>query len=75
MNAGGKNDYWRLYCGQDHTYIKAPVEGWKGVKNGVMRIANEKIPFKDWLQALKEERWPSAWESFWKNERFLKSTM
>jgi hypothetical protein len=71
MNAGGKKTWWRSYCGQNHTYIKAPVEGWKGVKNGIMRIGNEQISFNDWLQSLKDEKWPAAWESFWKNERFL----
>jgi hypothetical protein len=71
MNAGAKNDWWRTYCGKNHTYVKAPVEGWKGVKNGVMRIGTERIPFRDWLQELKDEKWPGAWNSFWRDERFF----
>ncbi|KAL9097569.1 MAG: hypothetical protein Q9165_000465 [Trypethelium subeluteriae] len=37
-NKGEPNDSWREYCGVDHTYIRGPVEGWKGIKEGVMRI-------------------------------------
>ena len=36
---------WREYCGKDHTFIKAPVEGWKGIKDGVMTIGDEKTAF------------------------------
>jgi hypothetical protein len=74
INATGKNSHWHDYCGPDHTYIKGPIEGWKGVKNGIIKIENEDpIPFKDWLQGLKDERWPAAWERFWKNEIYLKN--
>lgn len=64
-NNSGKLDHWREFCGKDHTYIKAPVDGWKGVRNGVMRIGDERIDFKEWLRGLRDERWPRAWEEFW----------
>ncbi|KAI9681877.1 MAG: hypothetical protein M1822_006954 [Bathelium mastoideum] len=37
-NKGAPNDSWKEYCGRDHAYIKGPVEGWRGIKRGVMRI-------------------------------------
>ena len=54
-------------------YVKAPVDGWRGVKNGVIRIGEEEIEFKEWLRSLKEERWPKAWENFWKGESFFRA--
>ena len=65
QNGGAPNDSWRTYCGHNHEYIKGPIEGWKGIKNGVMTIGNEKIAFKEWLRAIKEERWVQAWDEFW----------
>jgi hypothetical protein len=51
--------------------VKGPVDGWRGVKNGVIRIGEEETPFQEWLDRLKGERWPKAWENFWKGENFL----
>ncbi|KAI9704629.1 MAG: hypothetical protein M1820_005377 [Bogoriella megaspora] len=45
MDKGEPNDSWREYCGVNHTYIKGPVEGWRGIKTGVMRI--ERVKLKD----------------------------
>ncbi|KAF2230805.1 hypothetical protein EV356DRAFT_519320 [Viridothelium virens] len=73
-NRGEPNTaYWYDWCGKDHAYVKGPVDGWRGVKNGVIRIGEEEIEFKEWLQSLKEERWPKAWENFWKGESFLRA--
>jgi hypothetical protein len=70
QNKGEASTYWVSYCGKDHKYLKGPLKGWKGVKDGVMRIeaedgSLEKLEVKQWLKELKEERWPKAWESFW----------
>jgi hypothetical protein len=73
MDKGAKNESWRDWCGQNHTHIKAPIDGWNGVKSGIIRIDKERTPFKEWLSGLKDERWPQAWETFWKNERFLQN--
>lgn len=67
----GKFDCWWEFCGKRHNHIKAPIEGWKGVKNGVLRIGDERILFEDWLVGLRDERWPQAWDEFWRNEPFL----
>jgi hypothetical protein len=60
-----------VFCGQNHSYVKAPIEGWRGIKKGDIRIGQEITSFKDWLDGLKDERWPKAWELFWKHERSL----
>ena len=41
-----------LFCGKDHEYIQGPVKGWGGMKDGVMRIGEQKIKFEDWLKNL-----------------------
>lgn len=54
------------YCGRSHRYLKGPVEGWKGVTDGVVMLEGEEgVAFKEWLRRLKEERWKGAWEAFW----------
>jgi hypothetical protein len=57
--------HWRTLCPAGHRHIKAPVEGWKGVKAGVLRIGESKVPFRDWLAELETKKWPAAWERFW----------
>ncbi|KIX01404.1 uncharacterized protein Z518_09130 [Rhinocladiella mackenziei CBS 650.93] len=65
-NKGAHCEIGRTYCGRDHQYIKGPIEGWKGIKNGVMKIDNqEPVKFKDWLEDLKNNKWKEAWERFW----------
>ncbi|KAJ4348566.1 uncharacterized protein N0V89_009943 [Didymosphaeria variabile] len=57
------------YCGINHQYLKGPVEGWKGVNDGVIMLEGEEgVGLKTWLARLKEERWKGAWEAFWLRE-------
>ncbi|KAF2423186.1 hypothetical protein EJ08DRAFT_701311 [Tothia fuscella] len=58
------------FCGRNHRYLKAPIKGWRGVKDGMMRIESDdgsvvETAFTEWLAGLKNERWPKAWERFW----------
>lgn len=75
LNHGEESGYWRPYCGVDHRYIKGPIEGWKGVKDGEMRILVDgkikMIKFSAWLEELKG-RWEEAWEKFWKRMEGVK---
>jgi hypothetical protein len=34
------------FCGKDLKYLKAPMQGWKGVKVGVMTIGEQRQEFK-----------------------------
>lgn len=56
------------YFGKNHKYIKAPVPGWKGIVNGMMKIDGHSILFEDWLKNLKEVKWPAAWERYWRDD-------
>ncbi|KAJ4316346.1 hypothetical protein N0V94_005484 [Neodidymelliopsis sp. IMI 364377] len=55
---------WHVICPSGHKHVKAPVEGWRGIKGGMMRIAGEEIPFKNWLTQL-ESQWTEYWRGFW----------
>ncbi|KAG9234277.1 hypothetical protein BJ875DRAFT_441415 [Amylocarpus encephaloides] len=49
QNQGQKSEYWKKVCGKDHKYLKGPIEDWGGVKNGVLKIGEEKLLFAHWL--------------------------
>lgn len=59
---------WRVLCPKGHKHIKAPVDGWEGMKDGRFMIKGEKIIFKEWLNELKNDKWPKAWTAFWSKE-------
>ena len=68
MNAGDTAANWASFCGQDHEYLKGSIEGWKGVKDGMIRISGEEpVAFKERLRGLRDERWNAAWSEFWKS--------
>ena len=50
---------WRGYCDSNHKAIKGPIEGWGGVKGGVMTLGEgEKgqVKFDTWLAGI-ERHW------------------
>lgn len=56
----------RHFCGQDHEYIKVPIEGWKGVKDGKVIIEGEEpVEFQELLRQIKDDLCKEAWDSFW----------
>ncbi|KAH8893455.1 hypothetical protein GQ53DRAFT_840505 [Thozetella sp. PMI_491] len=59
---------WRTLCPVGHKHIKAPVEGWKGLKDGIMKFETEEVKFDVWLLELKQKKWTEAWERFWSEE-------
>lgn len=64
---------WKRFCAPDHRYIKGPMKGWQGVRDGVIRIEGEEpIGVKEWVKGLKEDRWPRAWERYWLKQGGLK---
>jgi hypothetical protein len=71
LNHGQDNKFWRSYCGKNHRYVKGPIKGWRGVKGGNWRIEGdngviEEKHVQEWLKDLKTDRWPKAWDNFWK---------
>lgn len=64
---------WRTFCDPNHNFIRGPMKGWRGIKDGVIRIdGREDVTVKDWLKTLSEERWPAAWKRFWKGNGGLR---
>ena len=55
---------WRIICPAGHRHVKAPVEGWKGVFDGVLRIAGEEVLFREWLNRL-DTKWEAYWDRYW----------
>jgi hypothetical protein len=47
--------FWYKCRRAKHKYIKQPVEGWRGVKDGVIRIGPKQKSFKLWLRAVKDK--------------------
>jgi tetratricopeptide (TPR) repeat protein len=56
QSSGRPSSHWRTYCGPNHEYIKGPIDGWGGVKEGVMTIGEVKVKFSDWLKDV-EKGW------------------
>jgi tetratricopeptide (TPR) repeat protein len=46
--------YGKFCNPQKHEYLKGPVNGWKGVKDGVIRYEGKEVKFNVWLEGLKE---------------------
>ncbi|KAH7136344.1 hypothetical protein EDB81DRAFT_693393 [Dactylonectria macrodidyma] len=66
-NRGEEPIKGRQFCGRNHSYIKGPIEGWKGVKDGkVMLEGEEPVEFKEILRQIGNELCKEAWESFWR---------
>ncbi|EXF77365.1 hypothetical protein CFIO01_10138 [Colletotrichum fioriniae PJ7] len=50
----------------EYDYLKFPVEGWRGVKNGMLRLDGEEpVPFNDFLKKLQTEVIKNAWDRIW----------
>ncbi|RFU74716.1 hypothetical protein TARUN_7528 [Trichoderma arundinaceum] len=54
------------FCDKGHNYIQVPVEGWRGIKDGTLRLDGEEpIKFDDFLKRLQNEICKDAWDRFW----------
>ena len=42
--------FWYKVCWGQHKHLRQPIEGWKGVKDGVIRIGRKHKHFRDWLK-------------------------
>ncbi|CZR66695.1 uncharacterized protein PAC_16596 [Phialocephala subalpina] len=54
---------WRVMCPQGHRHVKAPVKGWRGVKDGRLRIGEKEAPFREWRNDL-EMKWKACWDRY-----------
>ncbi|KAL6864636.1 hypothetical protein J3F83DRAFT_742527 [Trichoderma novae-zelandiae] len=54
------------FCDKRHNYIMLPVEGWQGIKDGVMRLEGEEpVKFDDFMKHLQNEVCRDAWDRYW----------
>ncbi|EQB45411.1 NACHT and TPR domain-containing protein [Colletotrichum gloeosporioides Cg-14] len=59
----------RYFHGIRHDYVKLPIEGWRGVKNGLLRLDGEEpVPFSSFLKKLQTEVIENAWDRLWSGE-------
>lgn len=47
--------FWFKCCWRQHEFLQQPIKGWRGVKNGVIRIDGKSKPWPDWLDAVKDK--------------------
>jgi tetratricopeptide (TPR) repeat protein len=65
-NAGVKPIEGRKFCGKDHKYIKTPMPGWKGIRNGKITIDGEDPEdFGELLVRFRDEILKETWSAFW----------
>ncbi|RGP75727.1 nacht and tpr domain-containing [Fusarium sporotrichioides] len=64
---GTRREYPK-YCEKQFGHIKAPIEGWRGVRNGSIMIEGEEpLPFDRLLQHIQDDLCKEAWKDFWRN--------
>ncbi|KAJ3963160.1 hypothetical protein N0V92_000142 [Colletotrichum tropicale] len=69
MKRGEGTGKARYFHGIGHDYVKLPVEGWRGVKNGMLRLDGEEpVLFNDFLKKLQTEVIENAWGRLWSGE-------
>ncbi|KAI9151987.1 Short-chain dehydrogenase/reductase sthC [Paramyrothecium foliicola] len=55
----------RNYCGQNHNYLKLPVEGWRGVKDGKIVLDGQDAVLVDDFLADVRRKINEGWAEFW----------
>ncbi|RBR05593.1 hypothetical protein FVER53590_03304 [Fusarium verticillioides] len=71
IERGEKKFKGRYFHGLGQDKLKLPVEGWRGVKKGVMRIeGQEDIAVGDFFEKLETEVVKSAWDKIWAGGAF-----
>lgn len=67
---------WQYYCPRDHKYLKAPINGWQGVRDRLIRVEPWETPksFKEWLGDL-ERKWENAWKNFCSDEASIRDIL
>ncbi|KAF4345314.1 hypothetical protein FBEOM_718 [Fusarium beomiforme] len=68
---GEKTLKGRYFHGIGQDKLKLPIEGWRGVKNGVMRIDGmEDVAWDVFLKKLENEVCKNAWDRIWAGDAF-----
>jgi hypothetical protein len=59
----GGDGFWFKCCWAPHTFLEVPIAGWRGVKDGVIRIGDKEKPYVDWLEAVRN-KWAKKMAGF-----------
>ncbi|KAI1053110.1 hypothetical protein LB506_010052 [Fusarium annulatum] len=71
IERGEKKFKGRYFYGLGQDKLKLPVEGWRGVKNGVMRIeGQEDVAVDDFFKKLETDVVKNAWDRIWAGDGF-----
>ncbi|KAM0199639.1 hypothetical protein ACHAQI_012013 [Fusarium lateritium] len=71
IQRGKKTFKGRYFWGIGHDKLKLPIEGWKGVKDGVLSIEGEEpIAVDAFFEKLQTEVCRGAWERLWAGDAF-----
>ncbi|KAK3372728.1 hypothetical protein B0H63DRAFT_401878 [Podospora didyma] len=64
--SGEKTFEGRRFCAKGHQHVKGPIEGWRGVRSGVVTIEGEEgVSVKEVLEKILGQWVPEAWGQFW----------
>ncbi|KAM5349900.1 hypothetical protein ACJ41O_006405 [Fusarium nematophilum] len=56
----------RYFHGIGHDFLKLPVEGWRGVRDGMLTLEGEEpVPVDDFFKKLQNEVIKEAWDRIW----------
>ncbi|KAJ9412530.1 hypothetical protein FOXG_14883 [Fusarium oxysporum f. sp. lycopersici 4287] len=71
IQRGEKKFKGRYFYGIGQDKLKLPVEGWRGVKNGILRVDGlERMSMGEFLKMLEREVCKGAWERLWAGDAF-----
>ncbi|PYH39238.1 uncharacterized protein BO87DRAFT_403166 [Aspergillus neoniger CBS 115656] len=54
LRASPDKGLWSKMCWGNHSFIEQPIKGWKGVKDGVIRVGDSSRGVRDWLTDVRE---------------------
>ncbi|KAI1618219.1 hypothetical protein EDD36DRAFT_425886 [Exophiala viscosa] len=52
---GESDGFWYKCCWGEHNFIETPIDDWRGVKKGIIRIGDKEKPWVDWLDTVKKK--------------------
>ena len=60
---GREEGFWSAICSSHHEYLRQPIEGWLGVRAGVIRTKEKNRKFREWLQDVKNRYRTMDWKT------------
>ncbi|KAF5679594.1 hypothetical protein FHETE_759 [Fusarium heterosporum] len=71
IESGERTFKGRYFWGLGQDKLKLPIEGWRGIKNGILRVDGEEpISVESFLDKLQNEVCKDAWDRLWAGDAF-----